>query len=105
MRSGRSPFSVSFFSTPPRNHISLGNFLELKSLKNIKFWVAYPLPGGYYLKKPVDKTPSENIWRNLENIKTPEKKFAREAREKILGFLKAVLQGKMIQKRSKHGKY
>ena len=26
-------------------------------------------------------TPTENIWRNLENNLTPKKKFAREARE------------------------
>ena len=46
---------------------------------------------------PLGKTPSSNIWGDLENNKTPEEKFAREAREKILSFFKAVLQGKMVQ--------
>ena len=52
---------------------------------------------GDNIKPPLGKTPSSNIWRDLENNKTPEEKFAREAREKILSFFKAVLQGKMAQ--------
>ena len=46
---------------------------------------------------PLGVTPTENIWRNLENNLTPKKEFAREAHEKILGFFRAVLQGKIVQ--------
>ena len=53
--------------------------------------------GGIILIPPLGVTPTENIWRDLENNLTPKKKFAREAREKKLSFFRAVLQGKIVQ--------
>ena len=43
---------------------------------------------------PLDKTPPrKKIWI-LENIKTPEKKFAREAREKFWAFFRLFFKAK-----------
>ena len=57
------------------------------------------------INTPLGLTPTENIWRILENNLTPRKKLrakrAKRAKKKW-AFL-AVLQGKIIQKRSKKG--
>ena len=43
---------------------------------------------------PVDKTPPRKKSWILENIKTPEKKFAREAREKFWAFFRLFFKAK-----------
>ena len=43
---------------------------------------------------PLDKTPPRKKSWILENIKTPEKKFAREAREKFWAFFRLFFKAK-----------